>query len=206
MGEREAKAKKAKTTRGRRRRKRGGGGGEKKPCATSIYKRNLHQLVGRNGRGSCRSVGTQRARPRGEAVMSGGLINRPAISNGMLSWSCSHGEPPASVLAQHCVRVCSCVFMCMKHWGWGYCSSHTYCVPIYLLLTIWKQPGILLPLSGSLTLPIPEGGRNVASWIVLYSRSAEPSYCKIQHNGYKCILCCQDAKCKWKKMVFEASW
>lgn len=57
----------------------------KKPCATSIYKRNLHQLVGRNGRGSCRGVGTQRARPRGEAVMSAGLINRPAISNGMLS-------------------------------------------------------------------------------------------------------------------------
>lgn len=58
---------------------------KKKPCATSIYKRNLHQLVGRNGRGSCRGVGTQRARPRGEAVMSAGLINRPAISNGMLS-------------------------------------------------------------------------------------------------------------------------
>lgn len=79
-GEREAK----KAKRGRKRRK-GGGGGEKKPCATSIYKRNLHQLVGRNGRGSCRGVGTQRARPRGEAVMSAGLINRPAISNGMLS-------------------------------------------------------------------------------------------------------------------------
>lgn len=58
---------------------------KKKPCATSIYKRNLHQLVGRNGRGSCRGVGTQRAGPRGEAVMSAGLINRPAISNGMLS-------------------------------------------------------------------------------------------------------------------------
>lgn len=58
---------------------------KKKPCATSIYKRNLHQLVRRNGRGSCRGVGTQRARPRGEAVMSAGLINRPAISNGMLS-------------------------------------------------------------------------------------------------------------------------
>lgn len=58
---------------------------KKKHCAKSIYKRNLHQLVGRNGRGSCRGVGTQRARPRGEAVMSAGLINRPAISNGMLS-------------------------------------------------------------------------------------------------------------------------
>lgn len=58
---------------------------KKKLCAMSIYKRNLHQLVGRNGRGSCRGVGTQRARPRGEAVMSAGLINRPAISNGMLS-------------------------------------------------------------------------------------------------------------------------
>lgn len=83
----------------------------------SIYKRNLHQLVGRNRRGSCRRVGTQRARPRGEAVMSAGLINRPAISNGMLSWSCSHGEPPASVLAQHSVCVCARVlgvFVCMK--------------------------------------------------------------------------------------------
>lgn len=84
--EREWKAKKAqKRESERERRKGGGGGGEKKHCAKSIYKRNLHQLVGRNGRGSCRGVGTQRARPRGEAVMSAGLINRPAISNGMLS-------------------------------------------------------------------------------------------------------------------------
>lgn len=93
------KLKKQKPTEGRKRRKGGGrAGGERgrekvcervrereKPCAKSIYKRNLHQLVGRNGRGSCRGVGTQRARPRGEAVMSAGLINRPAISNGMLS-------------------------------------------------------------------------------------------------------------------------
>lgn len=71
--------------------------------------------MGRNRRGSCRRVGTQRARPRGEAVMSAGLINRPAISNGMLSWSCSHGEPPASVLAHHsvCVCVCLCVSVCV---------------------------------------------------------------------------------------------
>lgn len=94
MGKREAKkAKKRekKEKKGRRRwrwrrwRRRRGGKKKKEPRATSIYKRNLHQLVGRNGRGSCRGVGTQRARPRGEAVMSAGLINRPAISNGMLS-------------------------------------------------------------------------------------------------------------------------
>lgn len=86
-GERKATAKKAKKGGKRRKRRKGGGGEDKKKklCAMSIYKRNLHQLVGRNGRGSCRGVGTQRARPRGEAVMSAGLINRPAISNGMLS-------------------------------------------------------------------------------------------------------------------------
>lgn len=104
-------AKTKKVQRGRKRRNRGGGGGgagggggggergggscggggggkaggRRGSCATSIYKRNLHQLVRRNGRGSCRGVGTQRARPCGEAVMSAGLINRPAISNGMLS-------------------------------------------------------------------------------------------------------------------------
>lgn len=87
MGKEKLKLKKQKKRGRRRKRRKGGGGGgeKKKPCATSIYKRNLHQLVGRNGRGSCRGVGTQRARPRGEAVMSAGLINRPAISNGMLS-------------------------------------------------------------------------------------------------------------------------
>lgn len=89
-GERETEAKKEKKKKKRERekkkkRRRRRWRRKKKPCATSIYKRNLHQLVGRNGRGSCRGVGTQRARPRGEAVMSAGLINRPAISNGMLS-------------------------------------------------------------------------------------------------------------------------
>lgn len=87
--EREAAAKKQNKKREKKEvvgeRERGAGGRKKSPCATSIYKKNLHQLVGRNGRGSCRGAGTQRAGPRGEAVMSAGLINRPAISNGMLS-------------------------------------------------------------------------------------------------------------------------
>lgn len=80
VGEEEKKGGERERDRGRERE-----GEKKKPCAMSIYKRNLHQLVGRNRRGSCRRVGTQRAGPRGEAVMSAGLINRPAISNGMLS-------------------------------------------------------------------------------------------------------------------------
>lgn len=62
----------------------------------------------RNRRGSCRRDGAQRARPCGEAVMSAGLINRPAISNGMLSWSCSHREPPASLLVDSKIYVCVC--------------------------------------------------------------------------------------------------
>lgn len=49
------------------------------------------------------------------------------------------------------------------------------------LKTAWNPP----PTLWQSTLPIPEGGRNVPSWIVLYSRTAEPSYCNIQHNGYK---------------------
>lgn len=153
----------------------------------SIYKRNLHQLVGRNGRGSCRRVGTQRARPRGEAVMSAGLINRPAISNGMLSWSCSHGEPPASVLARHavcmcvCMNVCMNVFLCMKDGVGGYCGSRTYSVPRISftnnLKTVWNPP----PTLWRYTLPIPEGGRNVPSWIVLFF-STTLSHSKLQAN------------------------
>lgn len=68
----------------------------------------------RNRRGSCRRDGAQRARPCGEAVMSAGLINRPAISNGMLSWSCSHGEPPASLLVDSKIYVCVWESVCCK--------------------------------------------------------------------------------------------
>lgn len=53
------------------------------------------------------------------------------------------------------------------------------------LKTAWNPP----PTLWQSTLPIPEGGRNVPSWIVLYSHTAEPSYCKKKkkkkHNGYK---------------------
>lgn len=125
----------------------------------SIYKRNLHQLVVRNGRGSCRRVGTQRARPRGEAVMSAGLINRPAISNGMLSWSCSHGEPPASVLAQHIRRICVCG-VCSWKMGLGVPRQpYLFCAHISFtnnLKTAWIPP----PTLWQSTLPIPEGGKN----------------------------------------------
>lgn len=143
---------------GRGEKRRRAGGGVKKPCATSIYKRNLHQLVRRNGRGS-----TQRAGPGGGAVMSAGLINRPAISNGMLSWSRSHREPPASAP----------LLCCCGGWGWG---DHTYSVPIYLLLTIWKQPGFLLPLSGSLprlSLKVKKKKKKI------HLHMAKQGYCKI---------------------------
>lgn len=51
------------------------------------------------------------------------------------------------------------------------------------LKTAWNPP----PTLWQYTLPIPEGGRNVPSWIVLFFFLTQQSQAivKIQHNGYK---------------------
>lgn len=100
----------------------------------------------------------------------------------------------ATCLSPH-TALCACVCVCVHERlggggrvGLGYWSSHTYSVPIYLLLTIWKQPASLLPLFGCLPCLSLKVKKKKNSQIVLYSHTAEPSYCTIQHNRNRCIL------------------
>lgn len=97
---------------------------------------------------------------------------------------------PQSSHGTLCMRVCLCAWKIggrREGWFGVLKQPYLFCAHISFtnnLKTACKPP----PTLWMSTLPFPKGEKKKNSQIVLYSHTAEPSYCTIQHNRNRCIL------------------